>query len=162
MKSFVFVMNLPYEYKPYVTNNKQVELTLPDGERVLGIVQTSLPFMDSLSQTQSVAIKVNAPGKIPQNLVAKVKIIKVFKPSATSLPKAAILTNETQSEFWVMKILDDSTAVKVPVKVGIQTTDKIEIISPGFQPKDKIIIKGNYGLSDTAKIKIEVPSEKEE
>jgi multidrug efflux pump subunit AcrA (membrane-fusion protein) len=161
MRSFVFVMNLPYEYKPYVTNNKQVELTLPDGERLLGNVQTSLPFMDSLSQTQSVAIKVKAPGKIPQNLVAKVKIVKVFKPSALSLPRAAVLSNDTQSEFWVMKVMDDSTAVKVPVKVGIQTADKIEILSPGFQPKDRVIVKGNYGLSDTAKIKIEVPAKEE-
>ncbi|MEP6616221.1 MAG: efflux RND transporter periplasmic adaptor subunit [Ginsengibacter sp.] len=162
MRSFVFLMNLPYEFKPYVTANKQVELTLPDGERITGNVQMSMPFMDSLSQTQSVAIKVNAIQKIPQNLVARVRIIKISKATASSLPKAAVLSNETQSEYWVMKIIDDSTAVKVPVKVGIQTTDKIEILSPAFLPADKIILKGNYGLSDTAKIKIEVPPAAEE
>ncbi len=153
--SFVFVMNVPYEYKLYVANNKQVELTLPDGERFLGTVQTSMPFMDSISQTQSVAIKINSRQNIPQNLVAKVKIIKTSKAAAVSLPKVAVLTNETQSDYWVMKIINDSTALKIPVKIGIQTGEKIEILSPVFSPSDKIIVKGNYGLGDTAKVKID-------
>lgn len=161
VNSFVFVMNVPYEYKQFVSNNKQVELTLPDGTRILGTVQTSMPFMDSVSQTQSVAIRVNAPQQIPQNLVAKVKIITVSKAAATSLPKAAVLTDETQSDFWVMKMISDSTAVKVPVKKGIETSDRIEIVSPAFNPADKILITGNYGLPDTAKVKIETPQTKE-
>jgi multidrug efflux pump subunit AcrA (membrane-fusion protein) len=150
MKSFVFLMDLPYEYKTYVTNNKQVEITLPDGERMQGVIQTAMPFVDSVSQTQTVAVKVNAPHAIPPGLVAKVKIIKVSKASASSLPKAAVLSDETQSEFWVMKMINDTTAVKVPVKTGMQTSDKIEILSPEFSPKDKILLTGNFGLPDTA------------
>ncbi|MEP6947887.1 MAG: efflux RND transporter periplasmic adaptor subunit [Ginsengibacter sp.] len=157
VNSFVFMMEVPYEYRQYVINNKQVELILPDGERIPGIIQTSLPFMDSVSQTQAVAIKVNSPQQIPQNLVAKVRIVKISKPAASSLPMAAVLSDEAHSEFWVMKLLNDSTAVKVPVKKGIETDDRIEIISPAFDPKERIIITGNYGLSDTASVKIEVP-----
>ncbi|MBA2250855.1 MAG: efflux RND transporter periplasmic adaptor subunit [Chitinophagaceae bacterium] len=155
MNSFVFLLNVPYEDKPFINNNKQVELTLPDGERILGTVQTSMPFMDSISQTQSVAIKINARQQIPQNLVAKVKIIKTSKAAAATLPKLAVLTNETQTDYWVMKIINDSTALKVPVKIGIQTGDKIEIVSPVFSPADKIVLKGNYGLGDTAKVKMD-------
>ncbi|MEO6453438.1 MAG: efflux RND transporter periplasmic adaptor subunit [Ginsengibacter sp.] len=149
-KSFVFLMDMPYEYKTYLMNNKQVELTLPDGERLQGLVQTSMPFMDSVSQTQGVTIKINTTHQIPPGLVAKVKIIKVSKASASSLPKAAVLSDETQSEFWVMKMIDDSTAIKVSVKTGVETTDKIEILSPEFSPKDKILLTGNFGLPDTA------------
>lgn len=149
-KSFMFVMNVPYEDKPYVTTGKQVELTLPDGERLLGTVQSTMPSMDSASQTQAVAVRVNASHSIPQNLVAKVKIVKVSKAAAASLPKQAVLSDETLSEFWVMKMIDDTTAVKVPVKTGIETGDKIEIVSPDFSPKDKILLSGNYGLPDTA------------
>jgi multidrug efflux pump subunit AcrA (membrane-fusion protein) len=157
VNSFVFIMEVPYEYRQYVVNNKQVELTLPDGERVSGTIQTSLPFMDSVSQTQAVAIKVNPAQQIPQNLVAKVRIIKISRPAASSLPIAAVLSDETHSEFWVMKLINDSTAVKIPVKKGIETDERIEIISPSFYPKERIIVTGNYGLSDTASVKIEVP-----
>lgn len=159
--SFVFVMNVPYEYKQFVSNNKQVELTLPDGVRLLGTVQTSMPFMDSVSQTQSVAIKVHSPQPIPQNLVARVKVITSSKAAAVSLPKPAVLSDETQSDFWVMKMINDSTAVRVPVKKGIETGDRIEIVSPAFNPNDKFLLTGNYGLPDTAKVKIEAPVKEE-
>jgi multidrug efflux pump subunit AcrA (membrane-fusion protein) len=162
MNSFVFVMNVPYEYKQFVTNNKPVELTLPDGVRILGTVQTSMPFMDSVSQTQSVAIRVRSAQPIPQNLVAKVKVVTTSKATAASLPKEAVLSDETQSDFWIMKMINDSTAVKVAVKKGIETGDKIEILSPAFNPNDKILLKGNYGLPDTAKVKIETGKQEKE
>ncbi len=149
-KSFMFVMNVPYEDKPYVTTGKEIQLILPDGERLLGTVQATMPAMDSVSQTQAVSVKVNSSQSIPQNLVAKVRIVKVSKAVAASLPKRAVLSDETLSEFWVMKMIDDTTAVKVPVKTGIETGDKIEIVSPDFSPKDRILLSGNYGLPDTA------------
>lgn len=162
VNSFVFVMEVPFEYRQYVISSKQAELILPDGERISGTIQASLPFMDSISQTQAVAIKVNSPQQIPQNLVAKVRIVKTSKPAASSLPIAAVLSDETHSEFWVMKLINDSTAVKIPIKKGIETDDRIEIISPAFNPKERIIITGNYGLSDTARIKIEAPGKEKE
>ena len=150
IKSFVFVMNVPYEDKPYVSIGKQVELSLPDGERLLGNISSAMPMMDSVSQTQSFAIRLNRPHIIPQNLVAKVKIVKIAKATASSLPKKAVLSNETLSEFWVMKMINDTTAIKVPVKTGIETGEKVEIVSPAFSPQDKILLSGNYGLPDTA------------
>ena len=35
-KSFVFILNLPYELRPYVLNKKTVELLLPDGKSMKG------------------------------------------------------------------------------------------------------------------------------
>jgi len=49
-----------------------------------------------------------------------------------------------------VKMTNDSTAVKVPVKTGVETTGKVEILSPEFSPKDKILVTGNFGLPDTA------------
>jgi hypothetical protein len=151
-KSFVFVMNLPYEYKRYVSAGKQLQLTLPDGERLMATVQSSLPLMDSASQTQAVALKINSAQSVPVNLVAKVKIIKQQKTAAPTLEKKAVLSDEMQSSFWVMKMINDSMAVKVPVKTGIESGEKIEIISPDFSPNDRILLNGNYGLADTAKV----------
>ncbi len=153
IKSFAFIMNVPYEDKPYVSIGKQVEIILPDKERIAGTVSSAMPMMDSVSQTQSYAIHIHSSHIYPQNLIAKVKIITISKPAAATLPKNSILTDETQTEFWVMKMINDSTAVKVPVKKGLENGDTVEIISPEFSPKDKILLNGNYGLSDTAKVK---------
>jgi len=118
------------------------------------MVSGSLPSVDPSSQTQSIFIKVNTSHPIPENLVAKVSIPKTLKGNTVSLPKAAVLTDETQSEFWIMKMIDSSTAIKVPVTKGIETSDRVEILTPPLSAADKILLTGNYGLSDTAKVRI--------
>ncbi len=152
--SFVFLMQLPYEMRAYVKINQNVQLTLPDGKKLNGNISSFMPTVDTLAQTQGVAIRINSGDQIPENLVAKARIVKLSKPNTTSLPKAAILSNETQTDFWVMKLINPTTAVKIPVKEGIQTGDRVEILSPKFSPSDKIIVSGNYGLGDTAKVKV--------
>ncbi|WP_018614396.1 efflux RND transporter periplasmic adaptor subunit [Segetibacter koreensis] len=153
-KSFGFLLNLPYELRQYLMNNKTVEVVLPDKTVLKGTVAHVMPAVDSVSQTEAVLIKVDAPSSIPQNLIGRVRIVKNAKNNATSLPKEAVLTDESQNSFWVMKMIDSVTAVKVPVVKGIETGDKVEIVQPSFSPTDKIIIKGNYGLPDTAKVKV--------
>jgi len=150
IKNFAFIMNVPYEDKPYVSPGKQVEITLPDKERIIGIVSSAMPVMDSVSQTQSFSIHINSSHIYPQNLIAKIKIVTVSKNATATLPKNSILTDETQSKFWVMKMINDSTAVKITIRKGLESGDKVEIVSPEFSPKDKILLSGNYGLSDTA------------
>jgi hypothetical protein len=113
-----------------------------------------LPSVDSVSQTQQAFIKVNYKQALPENLIAKVRIVKGSKLNAQSLPKGAVLTDESQSNFWVMKMIDSITAVKVPVIKGMETDGRVEIIRPQFNANDKILLTGNYGLSDTAKVKI--------
>lgn len=157
--SFVFLLDLPYELRPYVLGKKDVELLLPDGTRLNGIIGEVMPTVDSASQTQNVVIRVHPSKPIPENLIAKVRIIKTEKARTQSLPKPALLTDETESDFWVMKMIDSSTAVKVPVKKGMETNDRVEILSPVFSPADRILVTGNYGLPDTAKVKVETRKE---
>jgi biotin carboxyl carrier protein len=152
--SFVFIMQLPYEMRQVVKTNQSVQLTLPDGRQINGNVASFMPAVDTASQTQGVVIKVNADNTIPESLVAKARIVKLLKQNTQSLPKTAVLANETQTEFWVMKLINATTAVKVPIKKGMESGDQIEVLSPKFSPQDKIIVTGNYGLADTAKVKI--------
>lgn len=153
--SFVFLLDLPYELRPVVLNKRTVELILPDGEKLTGTIGPVMPTVDSASQTQNVVLKVNAPHPIPENLIAKVRVLKTAHNSAQSLPRAALLTDETESDFWVMKLIDSTTAVKVSVKKGLETQDRIEILSPSFSPSDRILVTGNYGLPDTARVKVQ-------
>jgi multidrug efflux pump subunit AcrA (membrane-fusion protein) len=153
IRSFVFILNLPYELRPYVINKEFVELLLPDGKSLTGHVSSVTPVVDSASQTQNVILTVNDKS-LPINLIAKVKIEKNAKSSAVSLPKQSVLSDETQTNFWVMKVIDSTTAIKVPVTKGMEINDRIEILTPPFSVSDKFLLTGNYGLADTAKIKI--------
>jgi biotin carboxyl carrier protein len=157
LNSFVFIMDLPYELRPFVKAGKPVEVQLPDGENLPGQIASLMPTVEAVAQTQSVVIKVNTALSIPENLVAKVKITKIIKEHTISVPRTAVLSDETQSRYWVMKMTDSITAVKVPVKKGIETKDRIEILSPVFSAEDKFLLTGNYGLGDTAKVRIVQP-----
>jgi multidrug efflux pump subunit AcrA (membrane-fusion protein) len=154
-KSFVFLLDLPYELKPFLQKNHNVQIKLPDGSTLNGYIDAALPTVDAASQTQSYVIKVNTDKQIPENLIAKVSLIKKATQNTISVPKSAVLTDETQSEFWIMKLLDSTTAVKVPIKKGIETNNAVEILSPPLLSNDQILITGNYGLTDTAKVSVQ-------
>lgn len=153
-RSFGFVLNLPVELRHYISAGKTVQIDMPDGTHINGVVSNIMPNVDSVSQTQNVLIKIASSTVIPQNLIAKVRIVKAQKLNAQSLPKAAVLTDEVQTSFWVMKMMDSVTAIKVPVVKGMETANRVEILRPQFLPDDKILLSGNYGLPDTAKVKI--------
>ena len=153
-KSFVFILNLPYELKPYLPANRELQLKLADGTLLNGHVDMALPTVDAVSQTQNYVIKVNTDKQIPENLIAKVSLVKNAKSNTVSLLKSAVLTDEVQSQFWIMKMIDSVTAVKVPVTKGLETADKVEILSPVLKATDKILLTGNYGLPDTAKVTV--------
>ncbi|MDQ6608683.1 MAG: efflux RND transporter periplasmic adaptor subunit [Bacteroidota bacterium] len=153
-KSFGFLLNIPYELRRYISIGKVADVVLPDGTILKGTIVSFLPTIDSASQTQTAMVKVSSAVQIPENLIVKVRMVKAQKTGITSLPKEAILTDEAQTTFWVMKMIDSVTAVKVDVIKGLETAGRVEIVSPKFSANDKILLSGNYGLPDTAKVKI--------
>jgi multidrug efflux pump subunit AcrA (membrane-fusion protein) len=153
VNSFGFVLNVPFELRRYVSIGRTVQIILPDSTHLNGTVAIILPAIDSITQTQRTLVKVNTSTSIPENLIARVRILKSTR-TAPALPKAAVLTDDAQSNFWVMKMIDSATAVKVPVIKGMETADKVEILRPLFHPGDRVLLSGNYGLPDTAKVKI--------
>ena len=154
LNSFVFLMNVPYEIKKYAPAGTACIIILPDSTRLSGTVSSQLSTVDPVSQTQLCEVKVTSGQKLPENLVASVFLVKNTKQNAQVLDKTCVLSDETMENFWVMKLINDTTAVKVPVQKGISTDLKIEITSPVFNPADRIVSSGQYGLPDTAFIMI--------
>ena len=153
-KSFAIVMSLPYELKKYVAVGQLLNVSLPDATNRTATVQKFLPTVDVTSQTQNVVLKINGKQDIPENLIVKIRINKTFNSKTISLPKSAVLSDETETNFWIMKMINSNTAIKIPIEKGIETDDRIEIISPILNAKDKILLTGNYGVADTIKVKV--------
>ena len=153
-KSFGILLSLPYELKKYVAVGKSFPITLPDGSTRTGTVQKFMPTVDAISQTQNVVLKIDGKQDIPENLIVKVKIYKSSNSHTISLPKAAVLSDETESHFWIMKLINANTAVKIPIQKGIETDTEIEILSPILTNKDQVLLTGNYGVNDTIKVKV--------
>jgi len=159
--SFIFLLDVPYELHQFIKEGSSCEIILPDKEIIPAVIHSNLPAMDVNSQTEGFQVKPSTNISLPENLIARIRIVKNRKSKALTLPKSAILSNETQTEFWIMKLINDSTAVKIPIKKGLETTERTEITEPHFMASDRILISGNYGLADTAKISIQESHNKE-
>lgn len=150
-KSLVFLLDLPFELTPIIKREQVVTLHLPDGRSLNGKIMNSLPAVDSASQTQRFIIRLSTPTTLPANLIATMSLVRESHPHAVLLPKAAVLADEMQNRFWVMKAVD-SIALQIDIKKGIETTDQVEVDSPRLAPTDLILTSGNYGLPDSARI----------
>lgn len=152
--SMVFILDVPAEQISLIEKTKECSLKLPDNKIIQGKITGRLPEMNVQTQTVSYIVKTVEPLHLPQNMIVVASIVKSIKSNAIVLPKAAVLGNEALTEFWVMKLINDTTAVRVPVRKGIETEGEIEIIEPAFFPGDRILLTGNYGLADTASVTV--------
>lgn len=147
-------LNVPYEDVSKIKLGAGCEIYLPDGSVVQGIVNKNVPTVDPATQTQVYFIKPNSYKTLPENLNVMVKIPYKKFTNTIALPKSAVMTNTTEDTFWIMKLLNDTTAVRVNIKKGVENDSLDQILSPKLKTTDQIILTGAYGLPDTANVEI--------
>ena len=152
VESLVFEINGPYEQQRYAYSGSKCMLELPDGTRLAATVHAPLATMNTVSQSERVIARAKAPF-LPEGMNLKA----IFAENNASskgmiLSKSAVQSDETLTEHWVMKLADDSTAVRVPVEIGNSNVSEIEIKSTTLSPQDLIILTGGYGLEEGAKV----------
>ena len=153
-ESFVFILEVPFEMNDMTRAGSKCTMIFPDGRSANCMIGGELPEMDQAAQTIKHFIRIPVNGTLPANLNVRVRLVKRENGDAIILPRQAVLGNETQTEFWVMKLINDSVAVKVPVKKGIENSSQVEIAEPELSKTDRIVLKGAYGLPDTANVVI--------
>ncbi|WP_375418097.1 efflux RND transporter periplasmic adaptor subunit [uncultured Hymenobacter sp.] len=152
---FGFVLDVPVTQLRFVRVGQACRIYLPDGRTLPGRVEQVLATADVAIQTQRYTVRVlGRVPDLPENLAVQVGLDRTAPHLAPTVPRGAVLTDETQTQFWVMRLLNDSTAVKVPIKRGPEQGGRIQIDSPAFRPQDRILVSGNYGLDDTAAVRV--------
>jgi hypothetical protein len=114
-----------------------------------GFVSRILPVVDEASQTQAVLIRPETGRALPENLNMIIEFISARHQQTFLVSKSSLMTDEIQSEFWIMKIVNDSIAIRVPVTRGIENDSIVEILSPQLNVNDMVIYEGAYGLPDS-------------
>ena len=147
-------LNVPYEDVLKVKIGTNCEVNLPDGIAVPGTIEKNVPAVNPVTQTQIYFIKLKQSQNIPDSLNVIVKIPNKSFINTTVLPKSSLVTNVTEDIFWIMKLVNDTTAIRVNIKKGIENDSMAQILSPRLNTSDRIILTGAYGLPDTAKVEI--------
>ena len=150
--SLAIKLYVPYEYNNLVKLQQPVKVQLPGGETLNGVVRRLLPSAEASSQTTPYLVSISPFRFLPENLNVAVTLSARSSNSALAVPLQAVQSNEEQTRFWVMKIVNDSLAVQHPVELGIRTDSLIELKNSQLTPADRIVVQGAYGLPDTAAI----------
>lgn len=153
--SLAFKIDVPFENLNLVKITPDFIIELPDKKQIPARITTYLTTVNNLNQTQAVMSKAKNGISLPENLLVKALFPISQNDSTQILPRSAIQTDELMTQFWVMKLINDSTAVKTFVTTGMKDDNQIEIISPVFDLSDQIISKGAYGLEDTSFVQIQ-------
>ena len=143
---------VPYEYLKYIQKGKACRILLPDSSLLKARFTRILPHMDEQSQTQKVWAKLREGSSIPEHMIVKVLVEKQIDTSTQIVPVSCVMTDALMTKYWVMKLMNDTMAVQIPVRIGRQTHGQVEIVSPIFNARDRIISEGAYGLSDTVMV----------
>lgn len=152
--SLVVRLNIPYEDVSLLSSERSCRINLPDNTVITGTVSRIIPTVDETTQTQTVLIRPESSKQLPENLNVVIGFNRSDHINALLVSKSSLMANETQSEFWVMKLSDCDIAVRIPVEKGIENDSLVEVISHDLKANDLIISSGAYGLPDSTLVSI--------
>ena len=143
---------IPVEQVSEIEKLKVCKVVLPDATILDGSISAKLTSADPNDQTQSYIIETKKAISMSENINLSVQFTSEQIQDGIFVPESAVIGNEEQTSFWVMKLINDSLSVKIQVEKGIRKDSLIQLIGSGLTVSDKIISDGAYGLPDSASV----------
>src|SRR5665648_253734 len=152
--SMRIIAYIPVEQVSALEKMKKCLVILPDGTSVEGQVTGKLPAAEAQNQTQAYIIEPKKNITLAENVNLTVQFQAEQFQNAVFVPESAVLGNEEQTRFWVMKLINDSTCIKVAVEKGLKEDSLVQLIGSGLTVEDLVVSEGAYGLPDSARIQV--------
>ena len=129
----------------------QVKVDAYRDEQFSGRIRQISPVVDPVSRSFKLTIEIpNTDFRLKPGMFAGVNILSKQHEKAHIIPRSALSANN--GEHWVF-VVKDGMAERRQVTLGLQTETTLEILS-GLQPGEQVIIEGNYGLDNGARVRI--------
>ena len=120
-----------------------------------GYVKRISPVVDPRSGTFKVTVGVQDPWRhLRPGIFVTVRVITGTHPQAVLVPKEAVVY---EGEERYVFVVDDGTARRVRLDAGYENADFVEALS-GLAVDDPVIVVGQKGLRDLARVKVVNPS----
>lgn len=158
--SMRILVSVPLEENSSFYQNKSCRIILPNGNLIGGTIGASLPIANNTDQTNQFLVYPESGQGLSENIHVRVMIKNQDIKKGIFVPKSSVYSNEELTNFWVLKVMHDSIAIKVPVTTGIKTDSLIEITNKSLLLKDDIIFQGGYGLPDSTYVNVIQPDAK--
>lgn len=121
-----------------------VEVDAYPGEKFSGRIARLAPVLDPATRTAEMEVEVpNADYRLKPGMYARIDLLVEQRNDALVVPKRAVVDYENQR--GVFMTTEETKARFVPVQVGLEEEDRVEITS-GLQEGDSIIVGGAGSL----------------
>lgn len=122
-----------------------------------GTVTRISPIVDSSTRTFQVEIQVpNPKGHLKPGSFAKAEILTHLDPQAVTVPLSSLVQFAGVTKIF---LAESSRSKEVPVTVGAQTTEWIEITSPPLPADAQVITSGQSAIANDTQIVIRTPED---
>ena len=147
-------VNIPYEYEDNIDIGTPCEIILQNEKAIFANITGILPVINPIAQSQNFLIAL-PDEDLPENLNVQVRTIYKENKNAISVPHEALQTNELLTDFWVMKVVNDTLAIKEKVVPLLRNDSLVQIQSANLQLKDMVVTEGSYQMQDSTLVSIQ-------
>jgi RND family efflux transporter MFP subunit len=145
------ILPVPVNAVAGVKNGQAVDVNVSSlGRTLQGTVTRSTDSVQMATRTMDTEVDVeNRDGSLVPGMYADVHLHLALRPSVLSVPLDGVegLGTSVQQAY----VVRDGVTHLVPIKTGMQTANRVEILS-GLQQGDKVIVGRHTGLSDGEKV----------
>lgn len=152
-KTLVVKVNVPFSERNDMEVGTPCQVMVPNQSAIDTEITARLPVIDSVNQTQAYLIAL-PDQQLPEKLNVNVRTVLKRDSTALSVPHEALQTNELMTEFWVMKVFNDTLAIKEKVTPLLQNDSVVQINSVNVKIGDRVVTEGSYQMQDSTKVKI--------
>jgi RND family efflux transporter MFP subunit len=149
-----FLGNAPAMYLSKLRPGETVEVTTEavPGRKFAGRVVAISPAVDPATGVGLVRIRVpNSGGLLRLGMFLSADVPVETHARALVVPPQAIYRDEAGRPR--VFVVNGDSATAVPVELGIETKDRVELLS-GVKEGETVILTGGYGLGDKANIRV--------
>jgi RND family efflux transporter MFP subunit len=135
-----------------VGDSADVEVDAYPGETFRGHIARVAPVLDPSTRTASMEVEVpNASFKLKPGMYARVNLTVEERKGVLTAPKNAVIDFESKRGVWMPS--SDNHAQFVPVELGIEDADRVEIRS-GLKEGDRIVTTGAAAVKNNDQLVI--------
>ena len=117
-----------------------VEVDAYPGEKFNGRIARVAPVLDPATRTATIEIEIPNPGyRLKPGMYARITLTVEERKNALVAPKNAVIDFEDRRGVWMPT--EDTRAKFMPVELGIEGTDTVEIVS-GLKEGDQFVTTG--------------------
>ena len=150
---------VPERFSSEIQRNQLVQVfTATSSKPFPGTVTRIYPTVDSATRTFQVEIQVPNPnGELKPGSFAKAAILTRLDPDAVTVPLSALVQFAGITKIF---LAENRRAKEIPVTVGTQTTEWIEIVKPALPRDAQVITSGQTAIADETSIVVRTAADK--